>query len=145
MITLLHRKDKDILELKNWRPISLLNQDYKLAAMCIASRIKTYLSNLIHNDNTGFIKGRYIGENVNRILNIMEEVEQQDIPSVMIMIEFEKSFDFLEWLFVIKTLEQLNFGPSITHRVKSLYSNSQRCVVNNGWTSESFILQRGVM
>ncbi len=50
-------KDKDILELKNWRPISLLKQDYKLAAKCIASRIKTYPSNLIHHDQTGFIKG----------------------------------------------------------------------------------------
>ncbi len=50
IITLLHKKDKDILELKNWRPISLLNQDYKLAAKCIASRIKTYPSILIHNN-----------------------------------------------------------------------------------------------
>ncbi len=61
-ITLLPKKDKYILELKNWRPISLLNQDYKLAVKCIASRITSYLSNLIHNDQTGFIKGRYIGE-----------------------------------------------------------------------------------
>ncbi len=54
IITLLPKKDKmndkDILELKNWRPISLLNHDYKLAAKCIASRIKSYLSNLIYND-----------------------------------------------------------------------------------------------
>ncbi len=69
VISLLPKKDKDILELKNWRPISLLNQDYKLAAKYIASRIKTYLSNLIHYDQTGF----------NQILNIMEEAEQQDI------------------------------------------------------------------
>ncbi len=74
----------------------------------------------------------------------MEEAEQQDVPFVMIMIDFEKEFDSLEWSFVIKTLEQLNFGPSITHWVKSLYSNSQSCVVNNGWASESFKLQRGV-
>ncbi len=50
----------------------------------------------------------------------MEEAEQQDIPSVMIMIDFEKAFDSLEWSFVIKTLEQLNLGPSITHWANSL-------------------------
>ncbi len=42
ILNLLPKKDKDILELKNWRPISFLNQDYKLTAKCIASRIKTY-------------------------------------------------------------------------------------------------------
>ncbi len=104
----------------------------------------TYLSNLIHNDQTGFIKGRYIGENINQILNIIEEAELQDIPSVMIMIDFEKVFVSLSLSFVIKTLEQLNFGPSITNWVKSLYSISQSCVVNNDWASESFKLQRGV-
>ncbi len=45
----------------------------------------------------------------------MEEAEQQDIPYAMIMIDFEKAFDSLQWSFVIKTLEQLNFGPSIIH------------------------------
>ncbi len=124
--------------------MSLLNQDYKLASKSIASRKKTDLSNVIHNDQTYFIKGRYIVENINQILNIMEEADQQDIPSVMIMIGFEKAFDSPEWSFVIKTLDQLNFGPSITHWVKSLYNNSQSCVVNNSWASESFKLQRGV-
>ncbi len=61
----------------------------------------------------------------------MEETEQQDISYLMIMMHFEKAFDFLEWSFVIKTLEQLNFGPSITHWIKTLYSNSQSCVVNS--------------
>ena len=53
-------KKKDPLNLKNWRPISLLNQDYKLLAKLIAERIKHNLKKLINIDQTGFIKGRYI-------------------------------------------------------------------------------------
>ncbi len=62
IITLLPKKEKDILDLKNWRPIPSLNQDYKLASKCIASRIKSYISNLVDKDPTGFIKERYIVE-----------------------------------------------------------------------------------
>ncbi len=60
IITFAPKKDKDILELKNWRPISLLNKDSKLTAKCIASKIKPYNLNLIYKDQTGFIKGRCI-------------------------------------------------------------------------------------
>ncbi len=64
IITLLPKKDNDILKLMNWRPISLLNQDYKLAAKDIASLIKSYLVEL---DD--------IEENINHVMNIMEEAE----------------------------------------------------------------------
>ena len=64
IITLLPKKGKDPLELKNWRPITLLNQDYKLAAKVIANRMKLFLEHVINSDQTGFIKNRYIGENI---------------------------------------------------------------------------------
>ena len=57
--------------LKNWRPISLLNCDYEIAAKVIASRIKTVLSTIINFDQTGFLKGRSIGENVRLIDSII--------------------------------------------------------------------------
>ncbi len=96
IISLLPKKGKDLLFLKNCRPISLLNLDYKLATKYIAIRIKAHLSKLINSDQTGFIKDRYIGENINRILNIMDSVDEEDLPSVIIGIDFEKAFDSLE-------------------------------------------------
>ena len=63
IITCLPKGEKSKLYLKNWRPITLLNVVYKLASSCIAERIKKVLDFLISNDQTGFIKGRFIGEN----------------------------------------------------------------------------------
>ena len=49
--------------LKNWRPITLLNCDYKIAAKAIANRLRN-VPKIINNDQTGFLKGRFIGENI---------------------------------------------------------------------------------
>ena len=64
IITLLPKDDSELLLLQNWRPITLLNADYKIASKAIARRIEPTLSKLVHPDQTGFIKGRYTGENV---------------------------------------------------------------------------------
>ena len=68
LITLIPKKNKPQQYLKNWRPISLLNCDYKIAAKAVATRMKMVLPDIINNDQTGFLKGRSIGENV-RLLN----------------------------------------------------------------------------
>ena len=64
LITLIPKKNKPINLLKNWRPITLLNCDYKIATKSIASRIRKVLPRIINNDQTGFLKGRFIGENI---------------------------------------------------------------------------------
>ena len=64
IITLLPKSGKDTTILDNWRPISLLNVDYKIATKSISNRIKPVLSSIISPSQTGFIKGRYIGENI---------------------------------------------------------------------------------
>ena len=71
IITCLPKGDKPRYFLKNWRPISLLNTVYKIASGSIAARLKSVLDKLIHPDQTGFIAGRYIGENTRLIYDIM--------------------------------------------------------------------------
>lgn len=67
--------DKPKQYLKNWCPISLFNTSYKIVSGCIAERMKTVLDKLIHPDQTGFIKGRYIGDSVRLIYDIMKYVK----------------------------------------------------------------------
>ena len=59
IINLIPKKDKDPLFLCNWRPISILNVDYKILAKCIALRLKKVIPHIISSDQTGFIQGRY--------------------------------------------------------------------------------------
>ena len=57
VICLIPKDDSDLTELSNWRPLTLLNVDYKILAKAIGQRIESKLSSLIHSDQTGFIKG----------------------------------------------------------------------------------------
>lgn len=137
-------KKSDPLYLKNWRPLSLLNQDYKILAKLVAERIKITLPYLINQDQTGFLKGRYIGHNIVTIFDIVHHTEAQDIPAILISIDFEKAFDKLEWSFISKCLDHFGFPYNIKKWFQILYTNIKNSVKNNGWHSDYFNLGRGV-
>ena len=71
IIKLIPKKGAEPYFVKNWRPITLLNSDYKIAAKAIANRLQNVLPKLIDSDQTGFFKGRFIGkkDKINRWLN----------------------------------------------------------------------------
>ena len=144
IITLLPKPDKDLKHLKNWRPISLLNTDYKLITGAIAARIKLRLNKIISTNQTGFVKGRFIGENISHVLSLMDYCDENNIAGLFVSIDFEKAFDLLEWNFVIKCLKSFNFGPNIIKWINTIYCNISSCVINNGWYSCFFNLSRGM-
>ena len=109
IITLLPKSGKNSFILDNWRPISLLNVDYKIATKAIADRIKQILPSIISSQQTDFIKGRYIGENVRLIFDILDHVNDQDLPSLLFFSDFEKAFDSLDHTFMINCLKHFNF------------------------------------
>ena len=92
MVTCIPKEGKSKEFLKNWPPITLLNSTYKLASSCIAKRLKSVLSHLISTDQTSFIPGRYIGVNNCRLIyDILHFAEKNDIPGILLLIDFEKS------------------------------------------------------
>jgi len=144
IISLIPKGSKDINYLKNWRPISLLNQDYKLIARILAERCKIHLHKLVSEDQNGFVPGRYIGLNINRILNLIDICKNNQINGVLLNIDFEKAFDCIEWDFIYSALEVFGFPPLFINWVKTLYNNISSCVINNGKFTSFFNLQRGV-
>ena len=142
IISLIPKKNKDPLLLKNWRPITLLNVDYKLATKCIARRLEKVLPHLIERDQTGYIKGGYIGENIRVISDIIEQHEHKE--GMILFLDFEKTFDSLEWDYLFKVLDLMNFGPGVLNWIHTFYKNISSCVIYNDYSSDFFSLQRGV-
>ena len=107
------KEDGSLLDLSNWRPITLLNVDLKIASKAIAKRIESTIPNLIHSKQTGFVKGRYIGENVRLVSEIMEYTSLQILPGILKSLNFRKAFNSIEWPFIMKTLDHFNFGNDV--------------------------------
>ena len=144
LISLIPKKDKDRLFVKNWRPITLLTTDYKLIAKCLALRMVKVIDKIISHDQTGYIKGRYIGENIRTIHDMITYLNKHKRSGMLLLIDFEKAFDTVKWTSIDKALIFFNFGDSFRNWVKILYSNAQSAVLNNGHLTEFFSPTRGV-
>ena len=88
------------------------------------------------------MKGRFIGETARSILDIIAHTESLQLPGVLLFIDFEKAFDSIEHEFLYKALQC--FGPSFIKWIQMFYNNLSSCVLNNGFFSSPFQLERGV-
>ena len=89
------------------------------------------------------MKGRYIGENIRLLYDTLLITEQEKIPGLLLMIDFEKAFDSISWTFIEKALHFFNFPGCIVEWFKVLYKKASTCVSFNGQYSEWFSIQRG--
>ena len=144
IITLLPRSGKETTNLDTWRPISLLNVDYKIATKSIANRIKPVLTSIISPAQTWFIKGRYICENIRLLFEALDNIENENSPAILFFSDFEKAFDSLNQSYIFNCLEHFNFGQSLISWVKLFYADAQSCVIINGYLSDFFPIKCGV-
>ena len=91
-ITLIHKKgDKRCID--NWRPISLLNIDYKIAAKVLSTRLQKVITNLVSPEQKGFLKKRSALENIRLVQDIIDYCKYTEIPGIIIFLDFKKAFD----------------------------------------------------
>ena len=144
MINIIPKEGKDLRYLRNWRPVSLLNTDYKILTKILSNRLHRVLAKLIQPDQGGYIQGRYMGQIVCTIKDIMTYTNIKNIPGYLLLVDFEKAFDSIEWPFMLKCLEWYNFGNNFRKWIQILYTDILSCVSNNGHFSEYFSLSRGI-
>ena len=126
------------------RPISLLNIDYKILTKSIAKRLEKVLPKIINPNQTGYIKGRFIGENVRLIQDAMFHTKQEEKPGIAIFLDFRKAFDTVKWDYLKAALQRFNFGPDILTWFDVIYNNASSCVLHNRHASDFFLLERDV-
>ena len=131
IIKLIEKKNKDKRYVANWRPISLLNVDVKIASKAITLRLEKVLSDLISADQCAYVKGRNIFDAVRTIGDIMDYTKLYNLPGLMVTIDFEKAFDSLSWNFLFKTLEKFNFGESFIKWICLFYTNISSCILHS--------------
>lgn len=144
ILTLIPKKDKDIRFLKHWRPISLLNTDYKILTKTLSTRLLSVLPSIINPDQVAYVKDRYIGQNIRLMNDIITFTEDTNEPGIITCIDFEKAFDTVEWNFLFKTLDIFGFGYNFKRWISILYTDITAGVINNGKCTEFFNITRGI-
>ena len=144
LVTLIEKKGKDKRLIKNWRPISLINVDAKIISKVLAKRLEKVLPCIIHENQNAFVKGRSIFDALRTIDDVVDYTKRNCLPGILVAIDSEKAFDTLEFNFLIKTLHKFNFGPSFIHWIRILYKDVSSAVINNGFATGHFPLERGV-
>jgi len=144
VISLIPKKNKDPKKLKNWRPITLLNTDYKILTKYIAEYLKIYLCDLIHNNQKGFLANRYIGENVQNATAAINFCKKNHLDALLIFLDFNKAFDCVEWNLIDRALKMFGFKDNLRMLIKCIYNINESCIINNGNISKYFKLTRGL-
>ena len=132
VITLIEKKGKDKRYIQNWRPLSLINVDVKVASKCLALRLKKVINTLVDSHQTAYVPGRNIGESVRLVEDLLEHAEKEDLTGIMFSSDFEKVFDSIDHCFIFACLKKFGSGTQFIQWVKTLFKKAQSCVMNNG-------------
>ena len=145
IISLLHKgKGLSREELKNWRPITLTNVDYKILAKLLAIRLQKVIQNLIHPNQYGFVKGRNIAGLLRELDDIIEFQKYTKSKHIILSIDYEKAFDTISKNALISIGRAFGFGDVFMLWIETFMKNRKACVKNNGFISGEFEVQRGI-
>ena len=144
ILCLIPKKQKDPDYIKNWHPFTLLNTDHKIYAKVLADRIKPVLQYLIGHQQTGYMEGRNISSNLRCMIDVIQYVESENIPALMITIDFEKCFDTISFNAIKGVLHFFNFGECFIDYVMLLYTNFQTNILQNGYLSKEIFPKKGI-
>jgi ribonuclease HI len=137
-------KKKERTEIANYRPITLLNTDYKLLTKALAIQLAKAAPKLIHPDQSGFIPNRSIFDPIRLAKMMIEYADISEEDGALIALDQEKAYDRISHDYLIETLQTFNLPTMFINAVKALYSNAHTRVAINGMLSEPFKVTRGV-
>ena len=141
---LIYKKRGDIKNLKNWRPISLLNADYKICSKAITLRLSKVLDSIIDCDQTCSVPGRSISSNIVTLRDTLDYIERTNETGILISLDQEKAFDRVDRSFLMDLLNRFGFGPDFCNWIKTFYKDANMQIILNGWLTQKIPLLRGV-
>ena len=113
MIVLIGKKESDKKLIKNWRPVSLLNVDTTILSKALALRQKKVIGTLVAPEQSAYVPGRFIGEPIRLISDILEYTDKMSIPCYMFAADIEKVLIQLVMLFLSQFYKNLDLVPTL--------------------------------
>ena len=144
IVTLIYKEKGDRLELNNWRPITLLNVDYKLMTSMVTLRLERVLPSLIHKDQGCAVKGRNIEDQLICIQDIREYMKNRHSSSMLCALDLEAAFDRADHTYLNKLFRHFNLGRRMENFMKTILSNMYSAIGVNGARTSFFKQSRSI-
>ena len=126
-------KFNDACNMKQFRPVSLLNCSFKMFSKLLTNRL-----------GSAFIKGRYILESVVVAHEIVHSLHESKDKGVVLKLDYEKAYDRASWEFLFKVLETRGFSTKWTQWIKQLVTGGSLGILVNGEESPYFKPGKGL-
>ena len=142
-VSLLYKKG-DREQLKNWRPISLLNFDLKVFTKVLTLRMRTVLADVIHPDQTCAVPGRKITDSLVLVRDAICFARDRGIRLGLLNLDFEKAYDRVSHQYLFRVLRKMGFQLGFLARVGLLHRGVQSRILVNGNLSKAVLVNCGV-
>ncbi len=120
------------------------NTDYKIIASVFSNRLQSIIAKIISIEQSAYIKGRFIGDNIRLLLDLMEFCDTNDEPGIFLFLDFKKAFDSLNWSFVEAVLEKFGVDQIFIEWFQTLYKNPTSYVKINNTLSAKLKIEQGI-
>jgi exonuclease III len=137
-------KKNERSEIANYRPITVLNTDYKLMTKAITMRLTTVIEDLIDGDQAGFIPKRSIFDQVKLAKLTLNYAEMTETNGAIVALDQEKAYDKIAHDYLWRTLIAYNMPQNFINTVIHLYTDANTSIMINGVLSDAFWITRGV-
>ncbi len=129
----------------DFRPISLLNTDYKIFSKILANRLKDSIQKLIENGQSACLNGKSCVTNLTKLRNLIANKGRSRANKFAIMsLDLEKAFDRVKLAFLWKCLEKMNFPTQFIEVLKALYKNAKSRILINGTLTREIRIKNSV-
>ena len=92
----------------------------KILSRALAVRLQSVIDSIINKDQSAFIKGHNIGENILDVYSLIAAAEDNDESDILVFLDIEKAYDTVNWRFLSAVLLKLGFPDSFVHWVEIL-------------------------
>ncbi len=137
-------KKKDHIDISNYRPITLLNMDYKILTKVLAIQLMEHIHQLVHKDQASFIPWRQIFSHIHLAQSILTYAETSGTNGAIVALDQEKAYDRIYHNYLWQTLESFHIPQPFISTIKSLYQHATTTVAINGILSLPFRVQCGI-
>lgn len=142
-ITLLYKGVGSKHDLSNYRPITLLKCDCKLLAKALAMRWGPLLAPVLSPDQTAFLPGRWIGDNVLTHLEEISYLQEAQQPGCTATLDFSKAYDRVDRQWILRAMNAVGFQRRALRWAELLLSRTVATLMYNGWQTQPFPVNSG--